>query len=304
MNELLQCSPEVQAALAEDRPVVALESTVISHGLRWPQNFETALALESTVREQGAVPATVAVLDGQLKAGLAAAELEHLARLGPAAVKCSSRDLPFVLQSGRSGATTVAATLRVAAMAGIRVFATGGIGGVHRGAGSSFDISADLQELARTPVAVVSAGPKAILDLSLTSEYLETHGVPVIGYRTDELPAFYTRHSGIAVDQRLDHPSEIAAVLRLHWQLGLFGVLVANPVPEGMALDGDSIEGSIAAATMEAQQGGISGKQLTPWLLSRLEQLTEGRSAETNVALIVNNARLGAEIAVALSGRQ
>jgi pseudouridine-5'-phosphate glycosidase len=304
LNPLLHCASEVSRALAEARPVVALESTVISHGLRWPQNLATALAIEAAVQEAGVVPATVAVLDGKLKAGLSEAELEHLARLGPAAEKCSSRDLPFVLQSGRTGATTVAATLRVAAMAGIRVFATGGIGGVHRGAERSFDISADLQELARTPVAVVSAGPKAILDLSLTSEYLETHGVPVIGYQTDQLPAFYTRQSGIAVNQRLDHPGEIAAVLRLHWQLGLFGVLVANPVPEEMALQRGEIDQAIVAATLEAQQAGFSGKQLTPWLLSRLEQLTEGRSVQANVALIVNNARLGAEIAVALSRRQ
>jgi pseudouridine-5'-phosphate glycosidase len=300
-NALLRCSPEVLAALAESRPVLALESTVISHGLPWPRNLETALAIEAAVREAGAVPATMAVLEGKLKAGLSAAELEQLARLGQASVKCSTRDLPFVLQSGQSGTTTVAATMRVAAMTGIRVFATGGIGGVHRGAESSFDISADLQELARTQVAVVCAGPKAILDLRLTREYLETHGVPVIGYRTDQLPAFYTRQSGIAVDQRLDSAAEIAEVLKVHWQLGLSGMLVANPVPEDMALDGDSIERAIAAATTEAQQGGISGKQLTPWLLSRLEQLTEGRSVQANVALIVNNARLGAEIAVALS---
>ncbi len=300
LKDLLHCSPEVEQALADGQAVVALESTVISHGLPWPRNLETASAIEAAVRAEGAIPATVAVLAGKLKAGLEAAELEQLARLGPAAIKCSSRDLPFVMQSGRNGTTTVAATMRAASMAGIRVFATGGIGGVHRGAESSFDISADLQELARTPVAVVSAGPKAILDLALTSEYLETHGVPVIGYQTDQLPAFYSRDSGIVVDQRCDNVADIAAVLRIQWKLGMAGALVLNPIPDAHALDRATVENAIGAAISEAEVAGIRGKALTPWLLARLEQLSGGKSVEANVALLLNNARLGAGIAVAL----
>ncbi len=304
MNEWLHCSNEVAQALANCQPVLALESTVISHGLAWPQNLETALAIEAAVRAEGVVPATVAVLDGKLRAGLETADIERLAQLGPAVRKCSRRDLPLVLQSGEPGATTVAATMVVAAMAGIRLFATGGIGGVHRGAATSFDISADLQELACTPVAVVCAGPKAILDLGLTCEYLETHGVPVIGYQCDQLPSFYSRESGFPVDQRLDSAVEIAEVLQWQWQLGMAGALVVNPIPREHALQRDTVETAITQALAEASAAGIQGKDLTPWLLARLEQLTGGDSVQANVALILNNARLGAQVAVAYSRLQ
>lgn len=300
-EKFLAVSTEVQQALAQGLPVLALESTLITHGLAWPQNLETAMAIEAAVRAEGVVPATVAVLDGQLRAGLSSHEIEQLARLGPAARKCSRRDLSSVLQSNQAGATTVAATMMVAAMAGIRVFATGGIGGVHRGAASNFDISADLQELARTPVAVVCAGPKAILDLGLTCEYLETHGVPVLGYQCDNMPSFYSRDSGFAVDQRLDSVAEIAAVLQVQWQLGLAGVLVVNPIPQEHALDQDTLEQAIAQAVAEADAAGIKGKALTPWLLARLEQLSGGDSVQANIALLLNNARLGAKIAAALA---
>lgn len=299
----LSLSEEVQQALAEGRPVLALESTLITHGLAWPQNLDTALAIEESVRAEAVVPATVAVLDGQLRAGLENREIEQLARLGPEVRKCSRRDLPLVLQPGQAGATTVAATMMIAAMAGIRVFATGGIGGVHRGAENSFDISADLQELARTPVAVVCAGPKAILDIGLTCEYLETHGVPVLGYQCDRLPAFYSRDSGFPVDQRLDSEAEIAAVLQVQWRLGLAGALVANPIPPEHALDPASVERAIAQAVAEAAAAGISGKALTPWLLARLEQLSGGDSVQANIALILNNARLGARIAAAFASQ-
>jgi pseudouridine-5'-phosphate glycosidase len=290
----------VRRALAEHQPVLALESTLITHGLAWPANLETALAIEAAVREQGVVPATVAVLNGTIRAGLEASEIEQLARLGPRARKCSRRDLPLALQSGEVGATTVATTMMIAAMAGIRVFATGGIGGVHRGAETSFDISADLQELARTPVAVVCAGPKAILDLGLTCEYLETHGVPVIGYQTDQLPAFYSRDSGFAVDQRLDSAVEIAEVLKIQWALGMAGALIVNPVPADQALEKAVVDRAIETAIEQAARAGISGKELTPWLLSRLAELTGGDSVQANVALVINNARLGARIAAAL----
>jgi len=301
VNDLLQFSSEVKQALANGQPVLALESTVITHGLPWPENLGIAQAIEQVVREQQVIPATVAVLHGKLQVGLDAKELEALARLGPKAEKCSHRDLPFVLQASGSGGTTVAATMMIAAMAGIRIFATGGLGGVHRGASETFDISADLQELARTPVAVVCAGPKAILDIGLTLEYLETHGVPVIGYQCDLLPAFYSRDSGFAVDKRLDSAAEIAQLLQIQWALGMAGAVVANPVPQEMALDRKTTELAIATAIDEAAKGGISGKALTPWLLARLEQLTVGKSLLTNQALLLNNARLGAEIASALA---
>jgi pseudouridine-5'-phosphate glycosidase len=293
---------------------LALESTVITHGLPWPENLAIAQALEQTVRELAVIPATVAVLHGKLCVGLEQAALEELARLGPAAEKCSRRDLSLVLQSGRAAGTTVAATLMIAAMAGIRVFATGGLGGVHRGASKTFDISADLQELARTPVAVVCSGPKAILDLGLTLEYLETRGVPVIGYQTDQLPAFYSRDSGLPVDKRLDTVAEIAQLLNIHWSLGLGslelgspgmgGVVIANPVPADMALDRETTELTISNALDEADKAGISGKALTPWLLARLETLTAGKSLLANKALLLGNARLGARIAAALNQLQ
>jgi len=301
-NDLLDVHPDVAAALAARRPVVALESTIISHGMPWPQNVETALQVEAAVRAHGAVPATIAVMRGRLKAGLARSEIEALGRTGPAAHKVSRRDLPFLVAAGETGATTVAATMIVAALAGIRIFATGGIGGVHRGAETSFDISADLQELARTSVAVVCAGAKAILDLKLTLEYLETHGVPVIGVGTDELPAFYSRQSGLAVDRRIDSAAEIAAVLHAKWRAGLEGgVLIANPIPPEHEIPHDEIDSFIGQALLEAQQWNIEGALVTPFLLNRVSELTDGRSLACNIELVLNNARLAARIATALT---
>ena len=300
MNNAVDLSREVADAIAAARPVVALESTIIAHGMPWPQNVETALAVESEVRALGAVPATVAVLDGRLKAGLAPDEVERLGRGGRDIAKVSRRDLPILVARGGTGATTVAATMIVAALAGIRVFATGGIGGVHRGAERTFDISADLQELARTPVAVVCAGAKSILDLRLTLEYLETHGVPVIGYRTSRLPAFFTRDGGYAVDARIDTPDEIARVMNAKWALGLDGgLVVANPIPEPFELPHELIERATGKAVGEAQTQGVMGNALTPFLLARVNALTGGRSLASNIQLVLNNARLAAGIAVA-----
>lgn len=297
----LRLSPEVADALARGEPVVALESTIISHGMPWPRNLETAHQVEAAVRGQGAVPATVAVVDGALRAGLAPAEIETLARAGPALPKASRRDLPFLLAEGASGATTVAATMIVAAMAGIRVFATGGIGGVHRGGERSLDVSADLLELARTPVAVVCAGAKAILDLRLTLEVLETHGVPVIGYGTEELPAFWSRRSGLKLDRRLDTPEAVARVLRAKWAARLVGgVVVANPIPAEFEIPHEDIEAVIRQALAEAGTAGIAGAALTPWLLARVEALSGGTSLDANVALVLANARLAARVAGAL----
>ncbi len=301
-NPHLDTHPEVAAALAAGQPVVALESTIISHGMPYPQNVETALAVEAEVRAQGAVPATIAVLGGRLKAGLTAAEIDTLGRLGQAVTKASRRDLPVLVARRGDGATTVAATMIVAALAGIRVFATGGIGGVHRGAETSFDISADLQELARTPVAVVCAGIKSILDLALTREYLETHGVPLIGYGTDTLPAFYSRDSGHGVDVRLDAPAEVAAVMRAQWALGYTGgLVVANPVPEAHAMPRERIDAAIAQALADATAQGVQGKDSTPFLLQRVAELTGGQSLAANIQLVLNNARLAAQVAVAFS---
>jgi pseudouridylate synthase len=301
MNQaLLDLQPEVAAALAEGRPVVALESTIISHGMPWPRNAETAHAVEAEVRAHGAVPATIAVLGGRLRAGLSADQIEHLARNGQAVPKLSRRDLGPAVARGGDGATTVASTMVVAALAGIRVFATGGIGGVHRGAETSFDISADLQELARTPVAVVCAGAKSILDLRLTLEYLETHGVPVLGYRTDELPAFFSRESGLRVDARCETPQEIARVMQAQWALGLDGgLVVANPIPEAHALPRERIDRAIDEALADAAAQGIAGKAVTPFLLARVNALTGGTSLAGNVQLVLNNARLAAAIAAA-----
>jgi pseudouridine-5'-phosphate glycosidase len=302
MNPLLDIQPEVAAALAEGRPVVALESTIISHGMPWPRNAETALRVEAEVRAHGAVPATIAVIDGRLKAGLSVAQIEQLGRDGHAVAKASRRDLPVLVAQGRSGATTVASTMVIAALAGIRVFATGGIGGVHRGAAQTFDISADLQELARTPVAVVCAGAKSILDLGLTLEYLETQGVPVLGYRTDRLPAFYTRDSGFAVDARLDEPVDIARVMHAKWSMGLAGGLViANPIPAEHALPRERIDAPIAQALREAEAQGITGKAVTPFLLARVTELTGGDSLASNIELVLDNARLGAAVAAAFA---
>jgi pseudouridine-5'-phosphate glycosidase len=293
----LDVAPEVHAALDARRPVVALESTIISHGMPWPQNVATALHVEAEVRAHGAVPATVAVLDGRLKAGLSDADIERLGRAGPAVPKLSRRDLALALARGQTGATTVAATMIVAARAGIRVFATGGIGGVHRGAGESFDISADLLELAHTPVAVVCAGVKSILDIGLTLEVLETQGVPVIGYGTDRLPAFFARDSGFGVDARLDTPAQVAQVLQAQWALGLAGVLIAQPVPEAHALPRERVDAAIAAALADASAQGVTGKAVTPFVLARVNELTGGNSLAANIALILNNARLAAEVA-------
>ena len=298
MNPLLDLHPEVAAALAARRPVVALESTIISHGMPWPQNAETALAVEAEVRAHGAVPATIAVIDGRLKAGLTREQIERLGRGNEPVAKVSRRDLPYLVMRGGLGATTVAATMIVAALAGIRVFATGGIGGVHRGAETSFDISADLQELARTPVAVVCAGAKSILDLGLTLEYLETHGVPVIGYRTAELPAFFTRDSGFAVDHRIDEAADIGRLMHAKWTLGLGGgLVVANPIPDAYSLTREVIDGAIAQALADAQAQGVHGKAATPFLLKRVNELTGGTSLASNIQLVLNNARLAAALA-------
>ncbi len=301
----LEIGEEVQRAFAGSRPVLALESTIISHGMPWPQNLETALATQDVVREAGATPAMVAIMGGRLKVGLNGEELELLARMGPQAIKASRRDLPFLVESRETGATTVAATMIIAEMAGISVFATGGIGGVHRGAERSMDVSADLQELARTSVAVVCAGPKSILDIGLTLEYLETHGVPVVGYQTQDLPAFYTTNCGFKVDYRLDSAEEIAAALHAKWSLGLEGgMVIANPIPGEFALDAGTMERLIAQAVDEAGRQNIYGKELTPYLLQRVEELSGGESLTANIQLMLNNAKLGAQIAAALAGKQ
>ena len=300
MNELLTFSPEVAAAMAAHRPVVALESTIIAHGMPYPQNVETARAVETIIRDLGAVPATIAIFAGRIHVGLTSDELEQLGK-APEVAKVSRRDLPHVLASGGIGATTVAATMIAAHLAGIRVFVTGGVGGVHRGAETSFDISADLLELAQTPVAVVCAGAKAILDLGLTLEFLETHGVPVVGYQTDRFPAFFTRDSGLPVDFRLDTPGEVARMLKLQWSLGYAGgVLLANPIPEASAMPKEAIDAIIGRALAEAEQQNITGKRVTPFLLERIQQLTGGASLAANIALVKHNARLGAQVALAL----
>ncbi|MCS6929102.1 MAG: pseudouridine-5'-phosphate glycosidase [Saprospiraceae bacterium] len=293
-------NPEVRAALLERRAVVALESTLIAHGMPYPQNLETALRVEQLIRQAGATPATCAVIKGELRAGLNTAELELLARNGPSTMKVSRRDLGYVLSKRLDGATTVAATMLIAHWAGIPCFATGGIGGVHRGAPRTFDISADLQELARTPVAVVCAGAKSILDIGLTLEYLETFGVPVIGYQTDDFPAFYARTSGFPVAYRLDTPLEVAQLLHAHWSTGIqSGVVVANPIPTRYALEANVAEEAIAAALDEAKRKRIRGKALTPFLLARIEQLTAGQSLRANIELVCHNAQIAAQIALA-----
>ena len=301
MNQYLDISPEVQQALAEGRPVVALESTIISHGMPYPKNVETALLVEKTVRDSGAVPATIAILGGRLKAGLSAEEIEYLGKSGRAVAKVSRRDLPMIVARGADGATTVTTTMIIAHMAGISVFATGGIGGVHRGAETTMDISADLEELAQTPVMVVCAGAKAILDLGLTLEYLETKGVPVIGYGTDELPAFYTRESGLGVDARADAPEELAAMFQAQRGMGLkTGMLVTNPIPAEYAMDKAAIDAAIDQAMRELREQGVHGKETTPFLLARVVELTGGDSLESNIQLVLNNARLAAKTAAAL----
>ena len=303
MNGVLDVLPEVAEALRAGRPVVALESTIISHGMPYPQNVETAKNVERIVRENGAVPATVAIIGGRLKAGLSPEEIEYLGHEGTKITKVSRRDLPVIVSKKMDGATTVATTMIIAAMAGIRVFATGGIGGVHRGAETTMDISADLEELARTNVMVVCAGAKSILDLGLTLEYLETKGVPVIGYGTEELPAFYTRTSGFKVDYRLDTPEELAAAFRAKMEMGLAGgMLVTNPIPEEYSMDPAVINRAIDEAVEDSRKLGIHGKETTPYLLARIKDITGGDSLASNIRLVYNNAELAAKTAAALCG--
>ncbi len=300
MNQYLDVKPEVAEAIADGKPVVALESTIISHGMPYPQNVETALNVERIIREAGAVPATIAIIGGRLKAGLTPEEIEYFGKKGTAIAKASRRDLAVLCARGEDGATTVTTTMMIAYMAGIRLFATGGIGGVHRGAETTMDISADLEELAKTPVMVVCAGAKAILDLKLTLEYLETHGVPVIGYGTEELPAFYSRKSGLGVDYRMDTPQEIAAAFKAQNDLGLGGgMLVTNPIPEEYSMDPDVIGKAIDEAIEEMDRLGIHGKECTPFLLAKIKDITGGDSLDSNIQLVYNNARLAAEIAAA-----
>ena len=302
MNRYLDIKPEAAEALAAGRPVVALESTIISHGMPWPQNAETALAVEAAIREKGAVPATIAVIGGRLKAGLTEEEIRYLGQKGQEIPKASRRDLPMLCARGLDGATTVASTMIVAALAGIRVFATGGVGGVHRGAETTMDISADLEELARTPVLVICAGAKSILDLGLTLEYLETKGVPVCGYGTDELPAFYTRTSGFGVDFRVDSPEELAAVFAAERGLGYpGGMLCGNPIPAEYSMPPEIINAAIDQAVAESVARGIHGKAVTPFLLARVKDLTGGDSLDANIQLVLNNARLAAATAAALA---
>lgn len=302
MNPYLDIAPEVAAALADGRPVVALESTIISHGMPYPRNAETALAVERIIRGEGAVPATIAILGGRLKAGLTPDEIDYLGKTGSGVAKASRRDLPVLVAKGLDGATTVTTTMMIAAMAGIQVFATGGVGGVHRGAETTMDVSADLEELAETPVMVICAGAKSILDLGLTLEYLETKGVTVIGYGVDELPAFYTRRSGFGVDYRLDTPEELAAAFHVKRALGLRGgMLVANPIPEEYGMDKEEIDAAIEAALAEAKAQNIRGKATTPFLLAKVKELTGGDSLESNIRLVYNNARLAAKTAAALA---
>lgn len=301
IDKYLVFSDEVLEAKKVGAPIVALESTIISHGMPYPQNVETARKVEEIIRENGAVPATMAVMDGKIKVGLSDEELERLAK-EENVVKMSRRDFPAVLAFGKTGATTVAATMICAELAGIEVFVTGGIGGVHRGAETTMDISADLQELANTNVAVVCAGAKSILDIGLTLEYLETHGVPVIGYETEEFPAFYTRKSGFSVDVTAQSPKDVAEILKTKWELGLEGgAVIGNPVPEESEMDEAEVTKNIEDAVKEAVEKGIAGKETTPFLLSRLEQMSGGKTLKTNIALVENNARVGAKIAVELN---
>ena len=299
MNRYLSVLPEVQKALDEGRPVVALESTILSHGMPWPQNLQFGHDVERLIREEGAVPATIAILDGQLKVGLTDAELERMCQANDVG-KVSRRDVPVYLAAGKAGATTVATTMLIAEMAGIPVFATGGIGGVHRGAETTMDISADLQELAHTSVAVVSAGVKSILDIGLTLEYLETMGVPVLGMQTQDFPAFYCRRSGFSVDYALQDEAEAARVMKAKWEAGLKGgLIIANPVPEEYAMDSDQMAKIIDEAVAESREKGIKGKKITPFLLARIVELTGGESLNTNIQLAFHNARCAARIAKA-----
>lgn len=302
LKNYLEVSEEVKHALENNIPVVALESTIISHGMPYPQNVETALKVESIVRENRCVPATTAIINGKLKAGLSKEEIELLGKEGLKVSKVSRRDIPYIVANKLNGASTVATTMIIASLAGIKIFATGGIGGVHRGAETTMDISADLQELANTNVAVVCAGAKSILDLGLTLEYLETNGVPVLGNQTKELPAFYTRKSGFELDYAINSPAEFANVLKSKWDLGLNGgVVIANPIPEEYSMDYDVISKAINEAVEEAEKLGIHGKQTTPFLLDKIQKITAGKSLEANIQLVFNNVRLATQIATELS---
>jgi pseudouridylate synthase len=297
---MIKLTAEIAKAIAANKPVVALESTIIAHGMPFPQNLDMAREVEAIVRDNGAIPATIAVIDGQLRAGLSEVELEHFAKTGPSIIKVSTRDLPFVVAQKITGATTVASTMRISSMAGIHVFATGGIGGAHRGAERNFDVSADLIEFSHSNVAVVTAGAKAILDLALTLEVLETHGVPVVGYGTDEFPAFYSRASGHKVPMRCDKAHDVAALMKAKWEMNLRGgIVVANPIPAEAEILAAEIAPTIDAALAEAKAQNIIGKNVTPFLLKRLAEITLGRSLVANIALVKNNAKLAAEIAVA-----
>ncbi len=301
-EKYLDVAPEVAEAIKNNKPVVALESTIISHGMPYPQNVETALNVEKVIRDNGAIPATIAIIGGRLKAGLTKDEIEYLGKTGQAVTKVSRRDLPIIVAKGMDGATTVATTMIIAAMAGISIFATGGIGGVHRGAQKTFDISADLDELSMTPVTVICAGAKAILDLPLTLEYLETKGVPVLGYKTKELGAFYSTHSGLSVDYEIDSPAELAMAIHVKKELDMQGgILVSNPIPEEYSMDEKVINAAIDQAVKESEEQGIHGKESTPFLLARIKELTGGDSLDSNIQLVYNNAKLAAQTACELS---
>jgi pseudouridine-5'-phosphate glycosidase len=301
LNKYLNVREDVLAAIEKGEAVVALESTIISHGMPYPQNVETALQCEKFISEHGAIPATIGIIKGRLIVGLTEEEIEYMGK-EEGIVKVSRRDLPFIVARGGDGATTVAATMIIAALAGIKVFATGGIGGVHRNAQETFDISADLQELANTNVAVVCAGAKSILDIALTLEYLETYGVPVVGYQTEEFPAFYTRKSGHAVDYKVESAEELAQAIKAKWDLNLNGgIVVANPIPEADELDSELITQAIDDAVREAEAQGIQGKETTPFLLAKVKDITAGESLTANIELVYNNSRVAAELAVALS---
>lgn len=301
LERYLEIHPEVDKALKENRPVVALESTIISHGMPYPQNIETALKVEEIIRQNGAIPATIGIINGKIKVGLNREEIEHMAK-SKDVVKVSRRDIPFVISKKLDGATTVAGTMIAANLAGIKVFVTGGIGGVHRGAQNTFDVSADLKELANTDVAVVCAGAKSILDIGLTLEYLETHGVPVVGFETEEFPAFYTRRSGFNVDYKVHSPMELASALKAKWDLNLKGgFVIGNPIPEEYEMDYDTINKAIEDALEEAEKLGIKGKETTPFLLSKIKNITSGKSLKSNIQLVYNNARVGAKLALELS---
>lgn len=303
IENFIDYAPDVKNAIEKNLPIVALESTIISHGMPYPLNVQTARAVEDIIRENGAVPATIGIIDGIIRIGLTSKQLEFFGT-SENIIKVSRRDLPYIISNKKNGATTVAGTMICAAMAGIKIFVTGGIGGVHRGVENTLDISADLNELMQTNVAVVCAGVKSILDINKTLEYLETSGVPVIGYQTDDFPAFYTRKSGNKVDYRLDSPEQTADFLKTKWELNLTGgVVIANPVPESKAMDEGVINSAITSALTEAESNGIKGKDITPFLLDRIKQITGGKSLETNMALVKNNARVGSQIATALNGK-